>query len=51
MLRQVLTDESCYDIILDIGMPVEHKGNRYNWYVSSDFDATLPEMSSAEWYR
>lgn len=48
MLRQILTDEFCYDIILDIGMPVEHKGNRYNWYVPYNFVATLPDISTAE---
>ncbi|KAL1956604.1 hypothetical protein VTO42DRAFT_6951 [Malbranchea cinnamomea] len=30
MLYQILTDKSCHDILLDIGMPVMHRNNRYN---------------------
>lgn len=32
MLLETLTDKTCNDILLDIGMPVEHGQNRYNWY-------------------
>jgi NAD+ synthase (glutamine-hydrolysing) len=31
MLRRILRDEECHDILLDIGMPVEHGHSRYNW--------------------
>ena len=27
----ILIDEDCYDILLDIGMPVIHRNNRFNW--------------------
>jgi NAD+ synthase (glutamine-hydrolysing) len=30
MLERILTDKSCHGIILDIGMPVLHRNNRYN---------------------
>ncbi|KAL1978569.1 hypothetical protein VTN31DRAFT_1428 [Thermomyces dupontii] len=30
MLERILKDESCYDILLDIGMPVQHRNVRYN---------------------
>ncbi|KAH7061801.1 glutamine-dependent NAD(+) synthetase [Paraphoma chrysanthemicola] len=30
MLLKILNDDSCYDILLDIGMPIEHKHCRYN---------------------
>ncbi|KAJ1325913.1 NAD+ synthase (glutamine-hydrolyzing) [Microdochium nivale] len=29
-LEVILTDKSCYDIILDIGMPILHRNNRFN---------------------
>ncbi|EFX01156.1 glutamine-dependent NAD(+) synthetase [Grosmannia clavigera kw1407] len=29
-MYRILTDKSCYDILLDIGMPVMHRGNRFN---------------------
>lgn len=29
-LEVILRDESCYDIILDIGMPILHRNNRFN---------------------
>lgn len=32
MLLRILTDTACHGILLDIGMPVEHNQNRYNWY-------------------
>jgi NAD+ synthase (glutamine-hydrolysing) len=31
MLLLLLIDEECYDILLDIGMPVMHRNNRFNW--------------------
>ena len=30
MLYQILTDESCHGILLDIGMPVMHRNSRFN---------------------
>lgn len=30
MLRRILLDESCHDILLDIGMPVQHRNQRFN---------------------
>lgn len=30
MLHQILTDESCHGILLDIGMPVMHRNSRFN---------------------
>ncbi|KAH7093294.1 hypothetical protein FB567DRAFT_461936 [Paraphoma chrysanthemicola] len=30
MLSKILLDETCHGILLDIGMPVMHNGNRYN---------------------
>lgn len=30
MLAKILSDKSCYDILLDIGMPVIHRSNRFN---------------------
>jgi NAD+ synthase (glutamine-hydrolysing) len=30
MLERILTDKSCYDILLDIGMPIMHRSNRFN---------------------
>jgi NAD+ synthase (glutamine-hydrolysing) len=33
MLLQILTDETCNGILLDIGMTVQHESHRYNWYV------------------
>jgi len=30
MMHRILTDTSCHDILLDIGMPVMHRGNRFN---------------------
>ncbi|KAF2493497.1 glutamine-dependent NAD(+) synthetase with GAT domain-containing protein [Lophium mytilinum] len=30
MLERILTDKSCQGIILDIGMPILHRNNRYN---------------------
>lgn len=30
MLYRLLTDESCHEILLDIGMPVVHRNNRFN---------------------
>ncbi|PSN73580.1 glutamine-dependent NAD(+) synthetase with GAT domain-containing protein [Corynespora cassiicola Philippines] len=30
MLLQILTDKSCHGILLDIGMPVIHRNNRFN---------------------
>ncbi|MCJ1309239.1 glutamine-dependent NAD(+) synthetase [Agyrium rufum] len=30
MLERILQDESCYGILLDIGMPVQHRNVRYN---------------------
>lgn len=30
MLARILSDESCHDIVLDIGMPVIHRNNRFN---------------------
>ena len=30
MLYRLLTDESCHGILLDIGMPVVHRNNRFN---------------------
>uniref|UniRef100_A0A093VFF4 Glutamine-dependent NAD(+) synthetase n=1 Tax=Talaromyces marneffei PM1 TaxID=1077442 RepID=A0A093VFF4_TALMA len=30
MLERILTDESCNDILLDIGMPIQHRNIRYN---------------------
>ncbi|CAK7234040.1 glutamine-dependent NAD(+) synthetase [Sporothrix bragantina] len=29
-MYRILTDKSCYGILLDIGMPVLHRGNRFN---------------------
>ncbi|KAH6693982.1 carbon-nitrogen hydrolase [Plectosphaerella plurivora] len=29
-LRRILVDESCHDILLDIGMPVQHRNQRFN---------------------
>jgi len=29
-MHRILSDKSCYDILLDIGMPVIHQGNRFN---------------------
>jgi NAD+ synthase (glutamine-hydrolysing) len=29
-LLELLTDESCHGILLDVGMPIQHKNNRYN---------------------
>lgn len=31
-LRSLLTDKSCHGILIDVGMPIQHKNNRYNWY-------------------
>jgi NAD+ synthase (glutamine-hydrolysing) len=30
MVEKILTDKDCYDIILDIGAPIMHNGNRHN---------------------
>ncbi|KAI1440613.1 glutamine-dependent NAD(+) synthetase with GAT domain-containing protein [Annulohypoxylon stygium] len=30
MLRQILLDESCHGILLDIGMPIQHRNQRFN---------------------
>ncbi|KAK3210283.1 hypothetical protein GRF29_44g2234228 [Pseudopithomyces chartarum] len=30
MLQEIMEDESLHDIIIDLGMPVFHRGNRYN---------------------
>lgn len=30
MLARILADESCYDILLDIGLPVQHRNVNYN---------------------
>jgi NAD+ synthase (glutamine-hydrolysing) len=30
MMSDILLDESCYGIIIDVGMPIMHNGNRYN---------------------
>lgn len=30
MLERILKDESCFNILLDIGMPVQHRNVRYN---------------------
>jgi NAD+ synthase (glutamine-hydrolysing) len=30
MMLKILTDESLYEILLDIGMPVVHRNVRYN---------------------
>ncbi|KAL1986540.1 hypothetical protein VTN96DRAFT_6118 [Rasamsonia emersonii] len=30
MLERILKDESLYDILIDVGMPVQHRGVRYN---------------------
>jgi len=30
MLERILKDESCYDILLDIGIPIQHRNVRYN---------------------
>jgi len=30
MLRRLLLDKSCHDIIIDVGMPVLHRNVRYN---------------------
>ncbi|KAL1969766.1 hypothetical protein VTN77DRAFT_7275 [Rasamsonia byssochlamydoides] len=30
MLERILLDKDCYDILLDIGMPVQHRNVRYN---------------------
>ncbi|KAG0649802.1 Glutamine-dependent NAD(+) synthetase [Hyphodiscus hymeniophilus] len=30
MLERILLDRECYDILLDIGMPVQHRNVRYN---------------------
>lgn len=30
MMQRILTDPSCHGILLDIGMPVMHRGNRFN---------------------
>ncbi|KAI9784269.1 MAG: glutamine-dependent NAD(+) synthetase [Geoglossum umbratile] len=30
MLERILKDEECYNILLDIGMPVQHRNVRYN---------------------
>jgi NAD+ synthase (glutamine-hydrolysing) len=30
MLQQILEDKSLHDIIIDLGMPILHRGNRYN---------------------
>ncbi|KAF2130566.1 glutamine-dependent NAD(+) synthetase with GAT domain-containing protein [Dothidotthia symphoricarpi CBS 119687] len=30
MLAEILLDESCHGILIDIGMPLLHRGNRYN---------------------
>jgi NAD+ synthase (glutamine-hydrolysing) len=30
MLKRILEDKRCHDILLDIGMPVIHRGNRFN---------------------
>lgn len=30
MMHRILTNKSCYDILLDVGMPVMHRGNRFN---------------------
>lgn len=34
-LLSILTDTSCHGILIDVGMPVQHKNNRYNWYLIS----------------
>jgi hypothetical protein len=36
MLRQILIDETCHSILLDIGMPIEHGHSRYNWYAARE---------------
>ncbi|KAF7553165.1 hypothetical protein G7Z17_g3816 [Cylindrodendrum hubeiense] len=30
MLQRILLDKSCYDCVLDIGMPVQHRNQRFN---------------------
>ncbi|KAI0125583.1 carbon-nitrogen hydrolase [Xylariales sp. AK1849] len=30
MMRRILLDESCYGILLDIGMPIQHRNQRFN---------------------
>jgi NAD+ synthase (glutamine-hydrolysing) len=30
VLERILKDESCYNILLDIGMPIQHRNVRYN---------------------
>lgn len=30
MIAQILENEDCRDILIDIGMPVNHRGVRYN---------------------
>jgi predicted amidohydrolase len=34
MLERILKDDSCYDILLDIGMPTQHRNVRYNCRVT-----------------
>ena len=32
-LRQILVDEDCWGIMLDLGAPVVHGEKRYIWYI------------------
>lgn len=43
-LHSLLADESCHGILIDVGMPIQHKNNRYNWY-----RLVSPRTPAAHW--